>query len=453
MQNNSSFGQEKIGKLLLQYSAPAIAGFLVFGFNRMAGNVFIGQVLGATALAGFTIANSVSMVILACSTLVGTGAAAVISMRLGTKKVDEARQVLGTALVLAMVLGAMISVIGWLCLNPMLRIFGADGAVLVQASHFTAVFLIGSSFQILTTVLNGAMRAEGKPLKAFLTNILSFLISTALTGFFLLIVPLGISGAALANVLSSLIMTIWLGAHFRGKSTILRLERKNLHWNPDIVRSTLKIGVAPGSLQGIAAFLSILTNHLAMANGGENSVAVMGVVFTIYFLLIMPLQGTSVGIQPIIGFNHGAGLHDRVRQCVTAALVFTTAICVFEFLIVMTFRGTIPLFFLATQPELAVMSSQGLLLVLLAFPIAGVQFVGSSYFQSTGKASQALFINLFRSLFIILPLLILPRFLGMNGLFLSYSLTEILMAVIGGSLIWLELHRKKQSKMAFEASK
>jgi putative MATE family efflux protein len=443
MKQITSFGQERISRLLFRYSAPAIAGFLVYGLNRMVGNVFIGKFLGPAALSGYTVANSVVMVLLACTMLVGTGAAAVISLRLGAKRLEDARRVLGTAYLMALGGGLALALAGWLLLEPMLVLFGARGAVLAEAASFTRIFLAGCSFQILNTVLNSAIRAEGKPLKAFSTNLISFGFNAVLTPVCMLGLGLGMAGVGLASLLASFIMSVWLTGHFRGASTVLGLRLRDLRWNPDDARALLKIGVAPASLQALAALLSILTNHIAMANGGESSVAVLGVVFTTYFLLIMPLQGTGTGIQPILGYNHGAGLHRRVGQTVTAALAFTAAICVAEFGLVVLFRESLPSLFLSGQPDIRATSARGLLLVLLAFPVAGIQFVGSSFFQSTGKAGRAIFINLFRSLFIVAPLLALPAFWGLDGMFLSYPLTELVVAAIVGLMLAADLRRTR----------
>jgi putative MATE family efflux protein len=431
MKNIRHLGEDRILALVIRYSAPAIAGMVIYGLNRIVGNIFVGKFLGREAMAGFTVANSLVMILLSFVMLVGTGSSVLISMSLGKKDFDRASIALGTAVTVGFALGVLLASLMFIFSEPLLRAFGAEGQSLEFGSAFIRVYLAGSVFSFWNTTLNSAIRAEGQPGKAFVTNIVSFVLNTALTPVFLFALPMGIKGVALANILSQFALTLWLGSHFVGKRTILPLRPSSFKIDPSIAIRLFVLGAVPFFMQFLGACMSLVTNNIVKNLAGDLGLAVAGSVFSVYFLLIMPLQGTSTGIQPIIGYNFGAANHQRVRRTVLASLGFTAAICVVEMILATGFRVRLASLFTSGDTALVTVCASGLLMILLAFPIAGVQFVASSYFLGTGKAKEALAVNLFRSLFVLIPLLTLPRRFGMTGLFVSYPLVDVLVAVLG----------------------
>jgi len=452
MEKIRHLGEERVMKLIIRYSAPAIAGMVIYGLNRIVGTMFVGKFLGRGAMAGFTVANSIFMIILACVMLVGTGSSVLISITLGKKQQKEASRILGSALSLGFIFGAAIIVIGELFAEPLILVFGGRGESLAYGVTFIRIFLASTIFSFWNTTLNSAIRAEGQPGKALMTNVVSFVLNTLLMPVFLFVIPMGMAGIALANVLSQLALTPWLGIHFLGRKTILPLRVSDLRIDRHYAARMLSIGMAPFFLQFIGATLSLVTNNIIRGIAGDLGLAVAGAVFSVYFLLIMPLQGTSTGIQPIIGYNHGAKFHLRVRKTVFAALAFTTCVCVAEALFAVVFREGLSGLFTSGDTSLIALGSKGLVLVLAAFPLMGVQFVGSSYFLATGKSAQALAVNLFRSLFVLVPILTLTHFWGLNGLFLSYPLTDLLVCVLCAVLLYGGIRKSAEDTPAREAA-
>ncbi len=442
MERIKRLGEARVSALVVKYSAPAIAGMVIYGLNRIVGNVFVGKVLGEEALAGFTVANSIVMIQLAFIMLVGTGSSALISIVLGKGDRDRASRALGCATALGLVLGIAITVVFEAFAVPVLVAFGARGPSLEAALSFTRVYLPGSVFAIWNTTFNGAIRAEGQPGKALLTNVISFAINTALTPVFLFAFPLGIAGIALANVATQTVLAVWLGAHFLGKKTAMPLGAKSLAFDGEIAVKTLSIGVAPFFMHFLGASLALVTNNIVRSIAGDLGLAVAGSVFSVYFLLIMPLQGTATGIQPIIGYNFGAGKADRVRRTVLASLAFTFAICVVECALAVVFRARLAGLFAKGDSALVGLCATGLLFTLSAFPIACVQFVASSYFLATGKSARALGVNLFRSLGVLVPIMLLPARMGLNGLFLAYPVMDVAVAALCVALMADGLKRR-----------
>jgi len=436
MKNIKHLGEDRILALVVRYSAPAIAGMVIYGLNRIVGNIFVGKFLGREAMAGFTVANSPVMILLSFIMLVGTGSSVLISMSLGRKDFSVASRVLGTAVAVGFAFGLFLSALMWIFTEPLLIAFGGEGKSLEYGAAFIRIYLAGSVFSFWNTTLNSAIRAEGQPGRALVTNIVSFLLNTALTPVFLFAFPMGIKGVAMANILSQFALTVWLGAHFFGKRTILPLKPSSLKIDMSIAIRMCTLGSAPFFMQFLGACMSLVTNNIVRHLAGDLGLAVAGSVFSVYFLLIMPLQGTSSGIQPIIGYNFGASNHQRVRRTVLVALAFTAAICLVEMILAIGFRERLASLFTSGDTALVAACAGGLLTILLAFPIAGVQFVASSFFLGTGKAKEALAVNLFRSLFVLIPLLTLPQRFGMAGLFVSYPLVDVLVAVLGVILMF-----------------
>jgi len=448
MERIRHLGEARVGGLIVKYSIPAIAGMVVYGLNRIVGNAFVGKCLGSDALAGFTVANSIVMIQLSFIMLVGSGSSALISMLLGKKDGSAATRALGTALVVGLFVAAALAIPFEAFIRPMLTAFGGRGEALEYGVVFARVYLAGSAFAFWNTTLNSAIRAEGMPGKALLTNVVSFVANTALTVLFVAVIPLGIAGVALANVISQFAVTAWLGAHFIGKKTALPISLASLVPDGKLARRLVAIGLAPFCMQFLGACMSLVTNNLIQAISGNFGLAVAGSVFSVYFLLIMPLQGTSTGIQPIIGYNFGAGLHDRVRKTVNASLAFTFAICVAETALAYAFRHTLGGLFTSGDAGLASACARGLSLILLAFPVMCVQFVGSSYFLATGNARSALAVNLFRSLSVLAPLFLLSARFGMDGLFVAYPVTDFAVTILCVFLLVSGMRVKGKAKVA-----
>ncbi len=448
MERIRHLGQAPVGGLIVKYSVPAIAGMVVYGLNRIVGNAFVGKFLGSEALAGFTVANSIVMIQLSFIMLVGSGSSALISMLLGKKDGASATRALGTALAVGLIVAAALAIPFGLFAKPILAAFGGRGEALEYGAAFIRVYLAGSAFAFWNTTLNSAIRAEGMPGKALLTNIVSFVANTALTVLFVAVIPLGIAGVALANVISQFAVTAWLGAHFLGKKTALPVSRESLAIDRNLGARMLAIGLAPFCMQFLGACMSLVTNNLIQAIAGNFGLAVSGSVFSVYFLLIMPLQGTSTGIQPIIGYNFGAGFRERVKKTVNASLAFTFAICVAEAALAYTFRLSLGGLFTNGDASLAAACARGLSLILLAFPVMCVQFVGSSYFLATGNAKSALAVNLFRSLAVLAPLFLLSARFGMDGLFVAYPVTDFAVTILCAFLLVSGMRRKEKPAVA-----
>lgn len=450
--NSQLMGTESIGKLLIKFSVPAIVGMIVNALYNVVDRIFVGQGVNTLALSGITIAFPIMNIILAFAMLVGVGATALISIRLGQGRKDEAEKILGNAVSLTIIVSLLLTIIGIIFLEPILTMFGGTGEVLEYGKEYMFIILIASTLGNLAFSINNIIRAEGNPKKAMATMLIGALINTVLNPLFIFGFGFGIRGSALATAISQTVSTIWVMSHFIGpkSKSMLKLKKENLKLDFHIIRGTFAIGVSPFAMQVATSVITVFLNKQLVHYGTEISIAVMGVINSIVMLILMPIFGINQGVQPIIGYNYGAKQYKRVREALKLSIIFATIISTLGYLLVYIFPGFIMSMF-ADKTNTAILSeflsegTYGLRIYLCMLPIVGFQIVSSNYFQSVGKAGYSIFLSLSRQVIILLPLLyILPRFFNLHGVFIAGPTSDFLASLL--TLILLIRELKKLNK-------
>jgi len=306
MDRSKQLGEEKIGKLLLTFSVPAIVGMLVNALYNIVDRIFVGRGVGALAIAGITISFPIMLILMAFGMLVGLGATSLISIRLGQNKQEDAEQIMGNAMILLIVLMLGTTVVGLAFLEPLLRVFGASADVMPYAKDYLRIILIGAVFQGIGFGMNNFIRAEGSPKIAMLTMLIGAILNTILDPIFIYIFKWGIQGAALATVISQAASSIWVLSHFLGGKSILKVQKQNLRLKMDVVLSIFSIGFAPFMMQLAASVVNGVMNNQLVEFGGDMAISAMGIITSVSTLILMPIFGINQGSQPIIGFNYGA---------------------------------------------------------------------------------------------------------------------------------------------------
>lgn len=441
MERSRALGEEKISTLLWKYSVPAITGMVVNAFYNVIDSIFVGRGVGEIGLTAVTLAFPIMIVLMGFGMLVGVGAAAVVSLRIGEKKEKEAEKILGNAFTLSMVLSVVLTLTILMVLDPVLLLLGADPNVLPYARDFTKIIVLGSIFMYVGFGLNNIVRAEGNPQMAMSTTLISAGLNILLNPLFIFTFQLGISGSALATVVSQGVSALWVLLYFiRGKS-VLKLRINNLRLDKKVVSSIFQIGMSPFLMQIASSFTTVLFNYTLLRYSGELAVASIGIINRMGMLMLMPIFGISQGLQPIIGYNYGAGLYSRVikalKIAITAATFFSTAgflvIEIFDKEIIMLFNGS---------PELVLLGSEAMRINLCMLPVIGFQIIGANYFQAVGKAGYAIVLSMSRQLIMLIPLLlILPRILGLNGVWLASPVSDFSAAVLTGIFLFRELRK------------
>ena len=422
----AALGTAPVPGLLLRYSLPAIAGMIAVSLYNIVDSIFIGRWVGPDALTALGVAFPLMNVAFAFGMLLGVGGAAVCSIRMGARDMDEARRVLGNVTILNVVIGVVFCCLGMAVLDPVLLLFGASARTIEPARDFMRVFLlslpIGHSLFNLTHI----MRASGYPYKAMSALVLTVVCNAVFAPVLIRGLGWGIFGAALATLCAQAVGLVWVLLHFCRPSSALHFTRGfwGLRWRA--VRAVMSIGLAPCLMSLCACAVVGIINIVLQQHGGDAAIGAFGLINRVLFLFAMIVMGLAQGMQPVLGYNFGARRPSRVREAlkigVLAAAVITSAGCLAAEL----FPGPIIGMFSESGP-LAEHAVRGLRLCALAMPLVGPQIIISNFFQSIGRAGLSAFLALSRQCVYLIPcVLIAPHFLGVDGVWLALPLSDIL---------------------------
>ena len=435
MNRSQQLGEEKIGKLLLKFSIPAIIGMLVNGLYNIVDRIFVGRGVGSLALSGIAISFPITLAIMAFGMLIGIGATSVISIRLGQQKREEAERIVGNAFILLVGISLLITLLGYLFMDPILVGLGASSDVFPYAKQYISVLLGGAVFQSIGFGMNNFIRAEGNPKIAMYTMILGAVLNTILNPIFIFGMHLGVAGSALATVISQFVTAVWVMYYFLGNRALLKLRIRNFKLEWMLVKDMLAIGLSPFSMQLVGSFVTVFLNKSLSIYGGDLSIAAMGIITSIAILIFMPIFGIGQGSQPILGYNYGARNYDRVKQTLKLSVIGATGVMSLGFLMVEIFPIALMSLF-STDPELINIGASGMRIYLMMLPLIGFQVTVVGYFQATGKPRKSLFLSLSRQLIFLVPMIwILPKFLGLTGVWLASPVADLASAAV--TALWL----------------
>ncbi|QRX62769.1 MATE family efflux transporter [Dysgonomonadaceae bacterium zrk40] len=434
-----AFRTKKISKLIWDYALPGIVGTVVTALYNVVDRIFIGQVEGAIAISGLAITFPVMALVSSLGMLVGSGAAARISISLGKRDHQTAEQILGNSLLLTVILNAVFITLFYLLLEPILMAFGASELTYPYAREYLEIVLLGNVFVSLCYNFNAMMRSSGYPTKAMVTMLIGAVLNLILSPLFLFIFKLGIKGVAWATVISMFIGMLFVMHHFTRRSSVIRLRWRNIRLNKAIILSILSIGLSPFSMQVAASGVALLMNTSLLRHGGDLAVGAYGIINSILMLILMVVLGLNQGTQPIIGYNYGAGNYRRVRETLFYALRMATLFTTVGFLLGQFFPQLLASAF-TTDKELLEISSTGLRIAMLALPLVGFQIVSSNFFQSIGFAAKSIIQSLSRQLIFLVPgIILLPRIWGLNGLWIAIPVSDTLAALLSLYLLVIQL--------------
>lgn len=441
-------GNEKIGRLLLNMSLPATIAMIVNALYNVVDTIFIGRGVGTLAIGGLTIAFPIQMMIMAFAQMIGIGAASAVSRSLGAGDVEKADRVAGNSFGAILLLSSLLVWIGLSFTEPILRLFGATDAILPYADAYISVIFMGSVFFSFTVSSNNLVRAEGNAKVSMFAMLIGTGLNILLDPLFIFVLDMGIAGAAWATILSQFCSFLFISRYLFCDKSTLKVRWRHLRPDPAILREIVTVGFASFARQVAGSIVAIIVNNSLAFYGGDLAISIFGVVNRVIMFLFMPLFGVVQGLQPIAGFNYGAGRHDRVREVVKLAMLVTTVFATAGALAGQLFPRAIFSVF-TTDAALIAEGAPALRLVILMIPVVGIQIVGATLFQSLGKALPSLVLSLLRQVLLLIPLLlILPRIggLGLMGIWIAYPLADFFSTAVTGLMVRKELQRMKPSE-------
>ena len=463
-----SLGTDNIGKLLFSYATPAIIAMASSSLYHLIDSAFVGHGVGGAAIAGMAVTMPIMNIGSAFGAMVGVGAAARISLRLGEGNKAAAEKTLCNAVLLNIIIGLSIMVLMLAFLDPILLLFSGGRAseeTLEYARQFMRIILYGNITQHLYLGLNEMIRASGNPRKSMAIMLTSVAVNLVLNPLFIFKFGWGIKGSAAATVIAQLVSFLIALSHFCSKSSFLRFKREAFHFDLRIIGNILSIGLAPFLMNICASMVAAFVNTAMLRYGGTGVhdivsreqgaadlyVGAYGIVNRVALLFIMLIQGLNQGMQPIVGYNYGAKNYDRVRKAVFMTIGCGMTIATLGFILGETIPQVIARAFVDSskggdEQLMVEAASQGMRLILIMFPLVGFQVVAGGFFQYIGKAPLAIFVSLTRQLLFLLPLLwILPAHFGAFGVWISMPIADAFSIVLALVLFIWQMRRLKSS--------
>lgn len=426
----------KLGRLLWNYSLPAVVGMLVMSLYNVIDRIFIGQGVGTEAIAGLAITFPVMNVSAALGVLIGAGASARVSIMLGAKDHQGASLVLGNSLVLILINASVYLMLFRIFLDDILIAFGASEVSLPYARDFMLYILPGMLVMNISFSFNNIMRASGYPIRAMVTMFIGAGMNVILAPLFIFVFGWGIKGAAIATDISMTFSMCFVMWHFFRPASTLRFTRGiyRLRWH--IVLSIVSIGAAPSLVNLAGSMINVILNKTLYYYGSDYAVAAAGIFSTYTSLLTMVVVGICQGMQPIVGYNYGAKRMDRLKRTFWLATMAGTVICSAGAAFGLLFPRLIARAF-TTDEQLISVTANALSLSLLAFWVVGFQIVSTTFFQSIGKAGKSIFLSLTRQVIFLIPLLVfLPRYMALDGVWSAFPTSDIFATVVTAAMIW-----------------
>lgn len=446
MNGQKRLGQEKISKLLLEFSIPAIIGMVVNTLYNIIDRIFIGHipVVGNLAIAGVGITMPLMTIIMAFGMLIGIGTATRISINLGQHNKEKAEEHLGNAFTLIIVISILVTVVGLIFMDKILFAFGASENTIVYAEQYIEIIFAGCIFNLAGFGLNHSIRSDGSPKVAMLSMIIGAVTNIVLDPIFIFVLDLGVRGGAIATVISQFVSAIWVVYYFTKGKSVLKIKKKYLKLRKVIVLSIFSIGVSPFSMQIANCAVQVVSNNALQTYGGDLAVAAMTVINSLSMIFLMPIFGINQGMQPIVGYNFGAKQFHRVKETVKYCIIAATTIVTLGFLTIEVFPDKMIMMF-NNDPELIGIGVNGMRIFLCMLPLIGGQIVVTNYFQSIGKVKISMFLSLLRQVILLIPcLILLPIFKGLDGVWLAGATSDFISVII--TIIVFKKFSKELSK-------
>ena len=466
--NTLSLGTDNIGSLLWRYAAPAIIAMASNSIYHIIDSIFVGHGVGGAAIAGMAITMPIMNIAAAFGAMVGVGAAARMSIRLGEGNMQAAEKTLANAVMLNFGLGLVLMVTMLTFLDPILHLFSGGKAspeTLQHARDFMKIILLGNMTQHMYLGLNEQIRASGYPQKSMRIILTAVAMNLILNPLFIFKFEMGIKGSALATVISQAIAFTITFSHFCSSSSFVRFRRAAFVFDWKIVKAIISIGLAPFMVNICASMVAAFVNTALLRYGGMGAhdvvksagsadiyVGAYGIANRVVMLLIMVIQGLNQGMQPIVGFNYGAKQYDRVRKALFMTIGCGMAISALGFLCCQLFPETIAQMFVDSgkggdEALMIAAAAQAMRLIVIMFPLVGFQIVAAAFFQYIGHAKLAIFVSMTRQMIFLLPLLwIIPRYLGATGVWISMPIADCASITLAAILLTKELKRLREKE-------
>ncbi|NER13125.1 MATE family efflux transporter [Leptobacterium flavescens] len=441
-----ALGTEPIGKLLVKQAVPAAIGILVMSLNILVDTIFVGNWIGAVAIAAINIVLPVSFFIAAIGMAIGIGGSSVISRALGASDKERALFALGNQITLTLLISITLVIFGLIYVDFMVDKFGGKGAIFDPAKIYYTIVLYGVPILALCMMGNNVIRAEGKPKFAMIAMIIPSVGNLLMDYILINVLDMGMAGAAWATTTSYVFCFIYIVYFFLAKSE-LRFNLRHLQLQPKIVSEIAALGSTTLARQGVVSIVYLLMNNTLVELGGESTVTAYAIVSRMLMFALFPVIGITQGFLPIAGYNYGAEEYGRVKETIFTAIKYASFLATIIFIILFVFPEPVTKVF-TTDAEVIEQTPGALRWVFAATPMIAIQLIGAAYFQAVGKAFPALMLTLSKQGFFLIPLIIiLPKYMGVLGAWVSFPIADVLSTLVTALFLNREIRKTLNSKI------
>ncbi len=437
-ERSEALGKDPISTLLIKQALPASIGILVMSLNILVDTIFVGNWIGSIAIAAINVVLPVSFFIAALGMAIGIGGSSIISRALGANDPNKALKTFGNQITITLLLTVSMVILGLVFVNELIPAFGGMGDIFEPAKIYYRIVLYGVPVLALCMMGNNVIRAEGKPKFAMIAMIIPSLGNLILDYLLINILDMGMEGAAWATTASYICCFFYVLWYFLSDNSELKIDISHFGLDWPILREMSALGFVTLARQAVVSLTYLLMNNILFELGGEASVTVYAIIGRMLMFALFPVLGVTQGFLPIAGYNYGAENFTRVRESIKLALLYACGVAILIFIVIMAFPEAIVSVF--TQDEAVLRDTPwAMRWVFAAIPIIGIQLIGSAYYQAIGKATPALLLTLTRQGFFFIPLvLILPKFFGELGVWISFPIADTLSTVVTAYFLWRE---------------
>ena len=431
-QQSEKLGKEPLRKLFFTMAIPSVLAQLINVLYNIVDRIYIGHIkdIGSLALTGVGVTFPIIMVVSAFSAFAGQGGAPLASILLGAKDQEKAEKVLGSSTALLLVFSISLTLIFQILKTPLLYAFGASDNVIGFAQDYIGLYLWGTIFVMLSLGLNTFISGQGNAKTAMFSVLIGAVTNIILDPIFIFVMNMGVKGAALATVISQAFSAIWVVNFLISKKSSLKIKRENLKLDMKFVKKIGSLGCSPFIMQSTESLVLLTLNSGLQKYGGDLYVGSMSILISVLQLIFVPVSGIAQGVQPIISYNFGAGNRERVIKTFKALLIVCLVVTMFMGGIAVLFPNFYVKMFTESE-ELMKLTSKMMPIFTLGMCIFGIQQSIQVTFLAMGQAKFSIFIALLRKVILLVPLaIILPRFLGVKGIYYAEPMADITSVVV-----------------------
>jgi putative MATE family efflux protein len=448
MDKLQEMGEAPLGKLLLKFSLPSVAIMLVNGLYNFVDRIFIGHGMGTEALAAVTAGFPMMLVAEGIGALLSVGAGTLISIAVGAGKREEATSVLGQSFTAALASAFPVMAVSWIFMDPILRLFGTTEAIMPLARTYIGIVTLGFVFQIISMAVANSLRSQNKPRSAMMATVSGTVLNAVLAPLFIFGFKWGIAGAAWATVAAQALSCALTLAFIQGKGSALRIEVRNLAPKASTIASMVRLGASLFLVHVLALGMLMVANNSMARFGGATALAAIGIINTLSQLLAFPVMGITQGAGALWGYNYGAGKLGRVKRLTAIALAWTTVIGLLATAMIELFPRAFIAVFNGSDPALVELGSRGVAVFMLSFFTFGLQATTANLFISIGQAGRGGMLYVLRQLLMIAGMAVLPGFMGIEGIYWSGPVTDLVCTILAAFVLIFGLRGLKPAAAA-----